>query len=76
MTARDYRLAPCTIDTTDYEFNRSYVLATSRKDKRTARKIRDAYLEYTALKIDYYTGLNKRFSVMSRLTSCFCTTAL
>ncbi len=60
MTARGYRLAPCTIDNTDYEFNTSYVLAISRHNDREAAKIRAAYIAYTGAEIDYYTALNKQ----------------
>ncbi len=60
MAARGYRLAPCTIDTSDYEFNASYVLALSRHDAQTAAKIRSAYLAYSAAEIDYYTALDKK----------------
>lgn len=60
MSAHGYRLAPCTIDSSDYEFNATYVLALARHDKKTAVKVRAAYLAYTAAEIDWYTALDKR----------------
>jgi len=60
MSARGYRLAPCTIDNSDYEFNAAYVLALQRRDRETAAKIRSAYLAYSASEIDWYTALDKK----------------
>ncbi len=48
LLSRGYKFAPCTIDTSDYEFNRSYVVALSRKDKQTAKRIQAAYIELQA----------------------------
>jgi peptidoglycan/xylan/chitin deacetylase (PgdA/CDA1 family) len=53
-----YRLAPCTIDNSDYVFNRAYVLALARKDKQTAAKLRAEYVSYSAVEIDWYTKLD------------------
>jgi len=58
MKAHGYRLAPCTIDNSDYEFNDTYVLALALHDKATAARVRRAYLQYTAAEIDWYTRLN------------------
>ncbi len=60
MSAHGYRLAPCTIDTTDYEFNLTYTLALLRNDKQTAAKVREAYIAYSGAEIDWYTALNKQ----------------
>ena len=60
MAARGYRLAPCTIDNTDYQFNETYVLALSRHDGLTAAKVRADYVAYTAAEIDWYTALDKQ----------------
>jgi peptidoglycan/xylan/chitin deacetylase (PgdA/CDA1 family) len=60
MTARGYRLAPCTIDNTDYKFNEAYVLALARHDGRAAAKIRGFYIAYTGAEIDWYTALDKQ----------------
>lgn len=60
MSAHGYRLAPCTIDNSDYEFNAAYVLALAQRDRRSAAKIRAEYIAYTAAEIDYYGTLNKQ----------------
>lgn len=60
MSAHGYRLAPCTIDNSDYEFNAAYVLALQRRDSKTAANIRSAYLAYSAAEIDWYTALGKQ----------------
>lgn len=57
---RKYRLAPCTIDASDYEFNNTYVLAVALHDKGTAAKVRSEYLSYTGAEIDWYTNLDKK----------------
>jgi peptidoglycan/xylan/chitin deacetylase (PgdA/CDA1 family) len=60
LAARGYRLAPCTIDNSDYEFNTTYVLALERHDKETAATLRADYLSYTAAEIDWHSKLDKQ----------------
>ena len=60
LSAHGYRLAPCTIDNTDYEFNQTYVLALARRDQQAAARIRTAYIAYTGAEIDWYTALDKQ----------------
>lgn len=60
ISARGYRLAPCTIDNSDYQFNQTYALALARHDERTAASVRTAYLAYTEAEIDWYAALNKK----------------
>jgi len=60
MAEQGYRLAPCTIDNTDYEFNATYTLALERNDDATAARVRFAYIAYTAAEIDWYTALDKQ----------------
>jgi len=60
LSARGYRLAPCTIDNSDWEFNRAYVAALARKDKQTAAKVRAEYVTYSAAEIDWYTKLDEQ----------------
>jgi len=60
MATHGYRLAPCTIDNTDYEFNLTYTLAIVRKDRQAAAKVKADYIDYTAAEIDWYTALNKQ----------------
>ena len=60
MSAHGYRLAPCTIDNTDYKFNETYVLALARHDGQAAAKVRADYIAYTGAEIDWYTALDKQ----------------
>jgi peptidoglycan/xylan/chitin deacetylase (PgdA/CDA1 family) len=60
VSARGYRLAPCTIDNSDYEFNVAYTLALSLRDEQTAAKVKADYVAFTAAEIDWYTALNKQ----------------
>ncbi len=60
MSAQEYRVAPCTIDSTDYEFNTVYELAHSRHDEQTAARVRVDYIAYTGAEIDWYTALDKQ----------------
>jgi peptidoglycan/xylan/chitin deacetylase (PgdA/CDA1 family) len=60
MSAHGYRLAPCTIDNTDYKFNETYVLALARHDRQAAAKLRADYIAYTGAEIDWYTSLDKQ----------------
>lgn len=58
LSERGYRLAPCTIDNSDYLFNNAYVRMLAKHDP-SARKLRLEYLSYTSVEIDYYAGLSK-----------------
>lgn len=60
LSARGYRVAPCTIDNEDYLFNTAYLKMLARKDRSSADKLRAAYLAYTSQEIDYYAGLHKQ----------------
>lgn len=60
MSAHGYRLAPCTIDTTDYEFNVTYALAMSLHDEQAVTKVKADYIAYTGAEIDWYTALDKQ----------------
>ncbi|MGB0063028.1 MAG: hypothetical protein WBP85_01165, partial [Terracidiphilus sp.] len=60
LAARGYRLAPCTIDNSDYEFNATYVLALARHDNETAARLRADYLSYTAAEIDWYSKIDQQ----------------
>ena len=59
LTQRGYRLAVCTIDTSDYVFNEAYARMLTTHD-RSARKLRSQYLSYTGAEIDYYAGLGEQ----------------
>lgn len=60
MAQRGYRLAPCTIENQDWEFNRAYVLMLTKHDDDSAARLRAEYLAFTAAAIDYYSALNKQ----------------
>jgi peptidoglycan/xylan/chitin deacetylase (PgdA/CDA1 family) len=55
-----YRLATCTIDTSDYLFNDAYIRMLAKNDGIAAQKLRLEYLAYTSTEIDYYAALNKQ----------------
>jgi peptidoglycan/xylan/chitin deacetylase (PgdA/CDA1 family) len=60
LSAHGYQMAPCTIDTTDYEFNQTYALALARHDMQTAARVRADYIAYSAAEIDWYTKLDRQ----------------
>jgi peptidoglycan/xylan/chitin deacetylase (PgdA/CDA1 family) len=59
LSQRGYRLATCTIDNSDYLFNAAYVRMLAANDGEAAGKLREEYLAYTSVEIDYYAALNK-----------------
>ena len=60
LVRHGYRLAVCTIDNEDSNFNRAYLKMISNKDDASAVKLRADYLAYTSTEIDYYAGLHKQ----------------
>jgi peptidoglycan/xylan/chitin deacetylase (PgdA/CDA1 family) len=56
LSQRGYRVAPCTIDNSDYLFNQAYVRMLAAHDSAAVR-LRAEYLAYTSAEIDYYSGL-------------------
>jgi peptidoglycan/xylan/chitin deacetylase (PgdA/CDA1 family) len=60
LTQHGYRLAPCTIENSDWMFNTAYALMLARHDLAAAAKLRTDYLAFTGAQIDYYIGLNKQ----------------
>jgi peptidoglycan/xylan/chitin deacetylase (PgdA/CDA1 family) len=60
MAKRGYRLAPCTIDNSDWEFTWAYVKMLAKHDDTSIAKLRAEYLAYTSAEIDYYAALNKQ----------------
>ncbi len=44
---RGYKVTPHTVENSDFIFNVVYVLARRDKDEATARRVRDAYLDFT-----------------------------
>jgi peptidoglycan/xylan/chitin deacetylase (PgdA/CDA1 family) len=47
LAARGYRVAPHTIENSDYIFTVPYSRAMQRKDEAEMKRLRDAYLDYT-----------------------------
>lgn len=60
LAKRNYRLATCTIDNSDYLFNDAYLRMLAKRDIASAAKLRSEYLAYTSAEIDYYAGLTKK----------------
>ena len=60
MAKLGYRLAPCTIDNTDWEFAWAYHKMLAKHDDAGIVKLKAAYLAYTSAEIDYYAALNKQ----------------
>lgn len=60
LAKRGYRLAPCTIDNTDWEFTWAYNKMLAKHDEAGIGKLKAAYLAYTSAEIDYYAALNKQ----------------
>jgi peptidoglycan/xylan/chitin deacetylase (PgdA/CDA1 family) len=60
LKAHNYQVATCTIDNEDYIFAESYGKMLAVHDKASAARLRQAYLDYTATEIDFYTRLHQR----------------
>jgi peptidoglycan/xylan/chitin deacetylase (PgdA/CDA1 family) len=58
LAQRGYRLAPCTIETSDWMFNISYGRMLARHDHASAARLRVEYLSFTSAQIDYFIGMN------------------
>jgi len=58
LAERGYRLAPCTIETSDWMFDQAYALMLARKDRASAARLRTDYLAFTGTQIDYFQRLN------------------
>ena len=60
IAKRGYRLAPCTIESSDWEFTWAYVKMLAKHDDAGIAKLKATYLDYTSAEIDYYATLNKQ----------------
>jgi peptidoglycan/xylan/chitin deacetylase (PgdA/CDA1 family) len=58
LAQRGYRLAPCTIENSDWIFNSAYVQMLARHDRASATRLRAEYLAFTSAQIDYFARLN------------------
>ena len=57
LAGRGYRIAPFTIENSDWVFSAAYAKATRGGDDALAGKIRGAYLEHTDTMLDWYESL-------------------
>lgn len=57
LAAHGYRLAPCTIENSDWLFAAKYEKLLARYDSAGAKRLRHAYLAFTAAQIDYFAHL-------------------
>ena len=55
---RGYRLAPCTIETSDYIFAAAYQRMATSHDRSSQARLRREYLAFTAAQIDYFSHMN------------------
>ena len=60
LASRGYRLAPCTIENSDWLFAARYQELLAQHDAVTARRLRRDYLRFTAGQIDYFARLNRQ----------------
>lgn len=58
LTGRGYRIAPFTIENSDWVFSAAYTRALRTPDQALAAKIRDAYLAYTDTMLDWCETLS------------------
>lgn len=58
LSHRGYRLAPCTIETSDYIFAAAYERMAARHDHSSQVRLRREYLAFTAAQIDYFSHMN------------------
>lgn len=54
LESRGYRVAPVTVDTSDWAFARAYQLALDRGRADAARRVADAYRPYMESKVAYF----------------------
>jgi peptidoglycan/xylan/chitin deacetylase (PgdA/CDA1 family) len=54
LASRGYRVAPVTIDNSDWIFARAYALAKQRGDRSAAERVAEAYVPYMEAKIEYF----------------------
>ena len=49
-----YTIAPITIDNADYIFSRAYDITSDKNDKRSMKRVGEAYVPYMESKLDYW----------------------
>jgi peptidoglycan/xylan/chitin deacetylase (PgdA/CDA1 family) len=60
LKERGYRVAPVTVDNSDWMFNDILGRAVEKKDKKLAAKTKDAYLAYLDATFDYFEGVSRK----------------
>jgi peptidoglycan-N-acetylglucosamine deacetylase len=60
LKERGYRVAPVTVDDSDWMFNDILGRAIEKKDKKLAAKTKEAYLEYLDTVFDYFEGVSRK----------------
>jgi peptidoglycan/xylan/chitin deacetylase (PgdA/CDA1 family) len=56
LTERGYRVAPVTVENSDYIFSLVYSRAKERGDGETMRRAREAYLDFTGRQLGFWEG--------------------
>lgn len=59
LSKRGYRLAPCTIENSDWMFAAAYTRMLTRHDRSSAARLRKDYVTFTGAQIDYFSEMNK-----------------
>ena len=59
LATRGYRVAPFTIENSDYIFSAAYDKAQQAGDEAQAARIRDEYLTYSSTMVDWFESLSK-----------------
>ena len=60
LKQHQYEVATCTVDNSDWIFARAYRVMLAKRDSRSARRLRSAYLSYTEKEINYYSQLDRQ----------------
>ena len=58
LAGRGYRVAPFTIENSDWVFSAAYARAKRSGDEALVTKIREAYLDYTGTMLEWYEALS------------------
>lgn len=54
LSTHGYRIAPVTMENSDWQFDPVYTDALKRGDRRAAKRVRQQYIDYTAAAVDWY----------------------
>jgi peptidoglycan/xylan/chitin deacetylase (PgdA/CDA1 family) len=59
LAARGYRIAPVTIDNSEWIFAREYADALAKNDGEKARRVAEGYVPYVESMFEFYEGLSR-----------------